>query len=101
MLSPWGTTTIWTPAKIAQLKELWLSGMSTPLIAKKLGTTKNGVIGKAHRLKLPLHNRYTKSRDSAPPLGASGHRVKVQNSNPPSARDLEEQRITDLMRKHF
>lgn len=43
----------WTPERIARLRELWDSGMQSSAIALDLGTTRNSVLGKAHRLKLP------------------------------------------------
>jgi GcrA cell cycle regulator len=43
----------WTEAKIADLKRLWTAGQSTSQIGTVLGVSKNAVIGKAHRLKLP------------------------------------------------
>ncbi len=46
------TTQTWTPKKIAKLRELWDKGLSTSEIGKKLGVTKNSVVGKAHRLEL-------------------------------------------------
>ena len=44
---------IWTPAAITQLTELWNSGLPTGEIGRRMGCTKNCVIGKAHRLQLP------------------------------------------------
>lgn len=43
----------WTEERIAQLTELWSQDLSTAEIGKKLGITKNAVVGKAHRLGLP------------------------------------------------
>ena len=43
----------WTEDQIDQLKELWGEGLSTSEIGRKLGVTKNAVVGKAHRLGLP------------------------------------------------
>jgi len=43
----------WTEAQIADLKRLWIAGQSTSQIGTVLGVSKNAVIGKAHRLKLP------------------------------------------------
>ena len=43
----------WTEEQIDQLKELWSEGLSTSEIGRKLGVTKNAVVGKAHRLGLP------------------------------------------------
>ncbi len=42
----------WTPERVAYLTELWSAGLKTILIARKLGLSKNTIVGKAHRLKL-------------------------------------------------
>ena len=44
---------IWTDARVTQLTELWLDGVSAGLIAKQMDLSKNVVIGKVHRLRLP------------------------------------------------
>ena len=43
----------WSIERVALLRELWDEGLSTAAIGRRLGTSKNAVIGKAHRLKLP------------------------------------------------
>lgn len=43
---------IWNPERIAQLTELWNQGLSTAEIGRRIGVTKNAVVGKAHRLLL-------------------------------------------------
>jgi GcrA cell cycle regulator len=45
--------TVWTEERIAQLAELWHQGLSTAEIGRRLGISKNAIIGKAHRLALP------------------------------------------------
>ena len=41
----------WTDTRIAKLKELWFEGYSAADVANRLGgTTRNAVLGKAHRL---------------------------------------------------
>ena len=43
----------WDAEKVEKLKELWGKGFTASQIAEKLGgTTRNAVIGKAHRLNL-------------------------------------------------
>ena len=43
----------WTDEKVQKLKELWKKGHTASQIAEMLGdTTRNAVIGKAHRLNL-------------------------------------------------
>ena len=43
----------WTDKQIAKLTKLWNEGFPTTEIGKKLGISKNAVVGKAHRLGLP------------------------------------------------
>tara|TARA_B100000749_G_scaffold213157_1_gene168003 strand:+ start:134 stop:628 length:495 start_codon:yes stop_codon:yes gene_type:complete len=53
----------WTPEKEEKLKELWKKGHSGSQIANMLGnTTRNAVIGKAHRLKLEARTISKKHR---------------------------------------
>jgi GcrA cell cycle regulator len=42
----------WTEAVIAELRRLWAEGLSTAEIGRRLGVTKNAIVGKAHRLAL-------------------------------------------------
>jgi GcrA cell cycle regulator len=48
-------TSSWTPERCEQLAELWAAGLSCSQIAAEMGEglTRNSVIGKVHRLKLP------------------------------------------------
>ncbi|MDE0800648.1 MAG: global cell cycle regulator GcrA-like protein [Rhodospirillaceae bacterium] len=43
---------VWTDDRIAKLKKLWTEGLPTGEIGKRLGVSKNAVVGKAHRLSL-------------------------------------------------
>ena len=43
----------WTPERIGELEKLWAEGLSTAEIGRRLGVSKNAVVGKAHRLRLP------------------------------------------------
>jgi len=52
----------WTPEKEGKLKELWKKGHTASQIANLLGdTTRNAVIGKAHRLNLEARATSKKS----------------------------------------
>src|SRR6266567_4728419 len=42
----------WTPERIEQLTALWEQGITTAEIGRRIGVTKNAVIGKVHRLGL-------------------------------------------------
>jgi len=52
-MSPRGASDVWPEARLAVLRTLWASGLSTPKIALQLSTTKNAVIARARRLGLP------------------------------------------------
>ncbi len=43
----------WTEERIADLMRMWTAGRTVSYIGTALGVSKNAVIGKAHRLKLP------------------------------------------------
>lgn len=45
----------WTPEKVETLRAHWAEGRSARSVATALGCTKNAVLGKAHRLQLPMH----------------------------------------------
>lgn len=46
--------TDWTGDTVARLRVLWDEGHSTAEIGRRMGVTKNAVIGKSHRLELPV-----------------------------------------------
>jgi GcrA cell cycle regulator len=43
----------WSDEVITLLRGLWAEGLSTAEIGRRLGVTKNAIVGKAHRLDLP------------------------------------------------
>ena len=59
----------WSEDAIAQLRALWMEGHSTAEIGRRMGVTKNAVVGKAHRLKLcarPSPIRHERRADARP-----------------------------------
>jgi GcrA cell cycle regulator len=44
----------WDDKSKSKLRNLWLSGLSATKIGAQMGLSKNAVIGKAHRMNLPL-----------------------------------------------
>jgi len=55
----------WTDTLIEKLKEDWDAGYSTAVIGKRLGVSKNAVIGKAHRLYLAPREQLIKRKIEA------------------------------------
>ena len=43
----------WNDENVRRLKTLWAEGHSTAEIGRRMGVTKNAIVGKAHRLNLP------------------------------------------------
>lgn len=76
----------WSVERVAALTQLWTEGWSASQIAGKLGgVTRNGVIGKVHRLELPA--RRTTQRAAPAPRrlrkAAGGRKVHPWRTQPP------------------
>ena len=61
----------WTSEAIDQLRALWAEGHSTAEIGRRMGISKNAVVGKAHRLNLdarpsPIRREPGEARAAAP-----------------------------------
>ena len=44
----------WTDERVEELKKMWDTGLSASEIGRRLGITKNAVVGKVRRLDLPM-----------------------------------------------
>jgi len=53
----------WTDENVEKLRQLWDEGLSASEIAKRLGITKNSVVGKVHRLCLTARQSPIKNKD--------------------------------------
>lgn len=67
----------WTVERIDELTKLWDTGYSASHIGKLLGVSKNAVVGKAHRLKLPPRPSPIRSGPAVPRL-----KIPVLKSRP-------------------
>ncbi len=77
----------WSDEVIGQLRALWAEGHSTAEIGRRLGVTKNAIVGKAHRLDLPARpSPIRRDPDAAPVRRAAVRRVEGPTLPPlPSA----------------
>ncbi len=57
----------WADDTITRLRELWDEGHSTAEIGRRLGVSKNAVVGKAHRLDLPARPSPIRREGERPP----------------------------------
>ena len=85
----------WTEEKVAKLKELWSKGHTASQIAEALGdTTRNAVIGKAHRLNLEARAPSKQSSQSSTSVNRT-----VRRGSAPISRKAKFQSI--LLDKNF
>lgn len=61
----------WTNEVIDRLRALWAEGHSTAEIGRRLGITKNAVVGKAHRLNLSARPSPIRREPISGPVAAS------------------------------
>lgn len=74
----------WTAKSIDLLRGLWAEGHSTAEIGRRMGVTKNAIVGKAHRLDLPARpSPIRKQKASGVP--AAPRRKPVREETPAAA----------------
>jgi len=56
----------WNEDVIGRLRDLWAEGHSTAEIGRRLGVSKNAIVGKAHRLDLPARPSPIRREGSGP-----------------------------------
>lgn len=67
----------WSDEVIGQLRGLWAEGLSTAEIGRRLGVTKNAIVGKAHRLDLTARpSPIRRAPNAAPPRRAPVRRME-------------------------
>jgi GcrA cell cycle regulator len=94
-----GTTHGWTEERAEAVRRMWTDGESSGAIARQLGVTRNAVISKVHRMKLPMRapNGWTEAtkalalparRSAAGKLGARMVRTRPAHLVPRGAPKL-------------
>ncbi len=79
----------WTSEAIDTLRGLWAEGHSTAEIGRRMGVSKNAVVGKAHRLNLPARPspiRRDLDGQGARPAVAQPRRAPAPRQLPPMRR---------------
>ncbi|HTR17617.1 MAG TPA: GcrA family cell cycle regulator [Acetobacteraceae bacterium] len=79
----------WTEELIARLRGLWDEGHSTAEIGRRMGISKNAVVGKAHRLSLPARPSPIK-RDAASGQAAPAPARRISGPTLPCLAAAEE-----------
>lgn len=96
----------WTDESVEKLRQLWAQGLTANEIAKKLGVTKNAIVGKVHRLCLTARPSPIKVKDSEQelPLEQPVEEVKEaiepqpveESPKPRKAEELTNIKLVDL-----
>ena len=86
----------WNDEVIGRLRGLWAEGLSTAEIGRRLGVTKNAIVGKAHRLDLTARpSPIRRDPGAAPPRRAPARRMDGPTLPPlPSATCEPDQAFT-------
>jgi len=82
---------IWTSELVQNLSRLWDEGLSTAEIGRRLGVSKNAVVGKAHRLSLtprPSPLKHPPVRRQAAAAAATGSGICSWPSGHPGDKDF-------------
>ena len=77
----------WTDEMVEELKKLWKEGMTTGEIGKRLGVSKNSIVGKVHRLGLsgrpsPIKRKEDKVEEPVKKVAAEKVCKKVKEAKP-------------------
>jgi GcrA cell cycle regulator len=73
----------WDEGTIVRLRELWSEGLSTAEIGRRLGVSKNAIVGKAHRLELPPRPSPIRRDPAAQENAASGSAPRAETTTLP------------------
>ena len=65
---------VWTDERVNALETLWATGASASMIGRRMGLTKNQVLGKVHRLKLPSRPSPIKRTDAGKYIAKKLHK---------------------------
>lgn len=76
---------VWTDGLIQQLHALWTEGHPVAEIGRRLGITKNAVVGKVHRLRLPARSSPIPGRVTGLPARQRPRRLAKLRTTAPVA----------------
>ena len=87
----------WTDEMVDQLREMWKQGLTTGEIGRRLGVSKNSIVGKVHRLGLSGRPSPIKKKDSPEPQDAP--KAKEETAAPQAKTKAEKKPATPKAEK--
>lgn len=79
----------WNDEMVESLKKMWDEGLSTGEIGRRLGVSKNSIVGKVHRLQLVARPSPIKKKDGSSPA------PKAKTENKSKAKAAKPEKTTD------
>lgn len=76
----------WTVKAIDLLRALWAEGHSTAEIGRRMGVTKNAIVGKAHRLDLPARPSPIRKQEAGGAPATPRRKPSVREAAAPARR---------------
>lgn len=83
----------WTEEMIENLKQMWKEGLTTNEIAKRLGVSKNSIVGKVHRLNLKARPSPIKKKEDVAPIE---NLATKEEKNKPSSKTIKKVSISPV-----
>ncbi len=87
----------WTDEMVEDLRQLWEQGLSASEIAKKIGVSKNSVVGKVHRLCLTARPSPIKKKDEDEAVKAVAKPQKTSKPEKPAKVKKEEASVREVV----
>ncbi len=86
----------WTDQMVEDLKKMWDEGLTTGEIGKRLGVSKNSIVGKVHRLQLvarpsPIKKKET-TETAEKPSAAPAKAPKAPKAEPTVKKEIKEEK---------
>jgi len=78
----------WTPDRVKILMALWAEGIPTLEIGRRLGVTKNSVVGKVHRLRLTKRQSPINATPRSPRVAKPTQLIRMASLTVPPRGDM-------------
>ena len=86
----------WTEQMVEDLRQMWLEGLTANEIAKKLGVSKNSIVGKVHRLCLTARPSPIKKKEETEENKKTVQKQVIETINEEFLPEIEEEETLEI-----
>ena len=86
----------WTEQMVEDLRQMWLEGLTANEIAKKLGVSKNSIVGKVHRLCLTARPSPIKKKEETEEPKKTAQKQVIETINEEFLPEIEEEETLEI-----